>query len=363
MLISGWFQSSLAALLLAPSVLAGAQGLGVAEFIRGGKLPATIKFSAIDASYAALKIQVSGQGGGGEGMMGGGMGMGFMMMMGALGSMGGALGGEGGGGGGGGDMAGFLLLNSVTDTYWSKGETVAFGGHEFLVAYKFEFGMRKDIVPGADPSVPPMAARLRLTLVRTDMIASIAPDPDLDIAAITKMLDKAGIPYDVPIVELGQWQAMSTAILAPVFAQSKESAKKTATLSNAKQLALGMLMYSSDYDDVMPYAQSTAAVKYVEAPYLKNNELWKSLNPKGGEFRFNMALAGVSLTEVPEPANTPLFFEPNAWPDGTRVVAYTDGHAKRVDAEEWKRLQPFLKLKLKKTAKRPLPPNYGVGKG
>jgi prepilin-type N-terminal cleavage/methylation domain-containing protein/prepilin-type processing-associated H-X9-DG protein len=44
--------------------------------------------------------------------------------------------------------------------------------------------------------------------------------------------------------------AILAAILFPVFAQAKEAAKKTASLSNLKQLATGTLMYNSDNGDV-----------------------------------------------------------------------------------------------------------------
>lgn len=48
--------------------------------------------------------------------------------------------------------------------------------------------------------------------------------------------------------------AILAAILFPVFAQAKAQAKKTAALSNSKQLDLAQLMYSNDVDDVfVPY--------------------------------------------------------------------------------------------------------------
>jgi prepilin-type N-terminal cleavage/methylation domain-containing protein/prepilin-type processing-associated H-X9-DG protein len=47
--------------------------------------------------------------------------------------------------------------------------------------------------------------------------------------------------------------AILAAILFPVFAQAKLAAKKTADLSNMKQLGTASLMYSNDYDD-MAYA-------------------------------------------------------------------------------------------------------------
>ena len=45
--------------------------------------------------------------------------------------------------------------------------------------------------------------------------------------------------------------AILAAILFPVFAQAKEAAKKTACLSNAKQIALGAQLYSGDSDDMV----------------------------------------------------------------------------------------------------------------
>jgi prepilin-type N-terminal cleavage/methylation domain-containing protein len=43
--------------------------------------------------------------------------------------------------------------------------------------------------------------------------------------------------------------AILAAILFPVFAQAKMAAKKTAALSNAKQIATANMMYMGDYDD------------------------------------------------------------------------------------------------------------------
>jgi prepilin-type N-terminal cleavage/methylation domain-containing protein/prepilin-type processing-associated H-X9-DG protein len=45
--------------------------------------------------------------------------------------------------------------------------------------------------------------------------------------------------------------AILAALLFPVFAQAKEAAKKTQSISNMKQLGLAWTMYNSDYDDTM----------------------------------------------------------------------------------------------------------------
>lgn len=46
--------------------------------------------------------------------------------------------------------------------------------------------------------------------------------------------------------------AILAAILFPVFAQARESARKTSCLSNEKQLGLGFMMYAQDYDEKLP---------------------------------------------------------------------------------------------------------------
>jgi hypothetical protein len=53
--------------------------------------------------------------------------------------------------------------------------------------------------------------------------------------------------------------AILAAILFPVFAQAKEAAKKTACLSNIKQMGLASVMYLNDYDGKYPQAKATSA--------------------------------------------------------------------------------------------------------
>jgi len=45
--------------------------------------------------------------------------------------------------------------------------------------------------------------------------------------------------------------AILAAILFPVFAQARENARKISCMSNAKQLGLGIIMYTQDFDETM----------------------------------------------------------------------------------------------------------------
>src|SRR3712207_907639 len=50
--------------------------------------------------------------------------------------------------------------------------------------------------------------------------------------------------------------AILAAILFPVFAQAREKARQASCLSNMKQLATGVHMYTQDFEETMPPANS-----------------------------------------------------------------------------------------------------------
>lgn len=46
--------------------------------------------------------------------------------------------------------------------------------------------------------------------------------------------------------------ALLAAILFPVFARARENARRTSCASNLKQIGLGIMQYTQDYDERMP---------------------------------------------------------------------------------------------------------------
>lgn len=66
--------------------------------------------------------------------------------------------------------------------------------------------------------------------------------------------------------------AVLAALLFPVFSAAKEAGKKTACLSNVRQLTMGVVLYSGDFDDVLPpLANETNAVLWTDItkPYVR----------------------------------------------------------------------------------------------
>jgi prepilin-type N-terminal cleavage/methylation domain-containing protein/prepilin-type processing-associated H-X9-DG protein len=78
--------------------------------------------------------------------------------------------------------------------------------------------------------------------------------------------------------------AILAAILFPVFARARAKAQQNNCLSNVKQLALGCLMYASDYDDIFPGLETTNSINGAAVypnkwsglvyPYVKNGQLF-----------------------------------------------------------------------------------------
>jgi prepilin-type N-terminal cleavage/methylation domain-containing protein/prepilin-type processing-associated H-X9-DG protein len=78
--------------------------------------------------------------------------------------------------------------------------------------------------------------------------------------------------------------AVLAAILFPVFGAAREKARQTACASNARQLAFGILMYTQDYDDILPPSAyrlanqprsdaNTVLWMVLVAPYIMNSRV------------------------------------------------------------------------------------------
>jgi len=164
-----------------------------------------------------------------------------------------------------------------------------------------------------------------------------------------------------PVLALAVVAAVAAASAAALQRPMSEEARinQITSLANVKQVTLGLLMYAQDADEVLPYPKSPKALHYAIYPYVKDAAAFKSANEKT-EIRFNSALGGVKLKDIPEPPKTVVFYETKNWSDGRRAVGFADGSARLVPAIEWGRLAMSLLLRIPRTAE-PLPADYGKG--
>jgi prepilin-type N-terminal cleavage/methylation domain-containing protein/prepilin-type processing-associated H-X9-DG protein len=128
--------------------------------------------------------------------------------------------------------------------------------------------------------------------------------------------------------------AILAAILFPVFAKARESARRTACLSNLKQIGLGVIQYTQDYDDTLlagrngygggsgwagelyPYVKSTAvfrcpddstSIATTDAPssYALNSNFVKSVDYGG----CTDPVVGYNLAAFTAPSDTVMLYE------------------------------------------------------
>lgn len=96
--------------------------------------------------------------------------------------------------------------------------------------------------------------------------------------------------------------AILAAILFPVFTRAKQSAKRTACLSNARQIGMGTMMYLANNDDGMPlFAQYNTnppvgdpdhrGTEVLILPYVKNKDVFGSPLDQGSPY-LGTTLAG-----------------------------------------------------------------------
>lgn len=123
--------------------------------------------------------------------------------------------------------------------------------------------------------------------------------------------------------------------LKAITQDAKARAQQSSCLSNEKQLALGILMYAQDYDEVFPDARNWRTVVY---PYVGNKLVFEC--PNGGYYAMNPRLSRAFLRPISAPASTVLLYEVDA--DGRQLksvhngganYAFADGHCKWLSAD------------------------------
>ena len=134
------------------------------------------------------------------------------------------------------------------------------------------------------------------------------------------------------------------AVVFPIFAQAREKARMTSCVSNEKQMALSIMMYSQDYDEKFPPAKMWVDVTM---PYTKNEDLYRCPSVTRGldkyGYAFNVTLDMLPMDKVQEPRRQRMLFDStnlskNATDSGVslptpgrhlqgNVTAYADGHA------------------------------------
>ena len=117
--------------------------------------------------------------------------------------------------------------------------------------------------------------------------------------------------------------AILAAMLFPVFARARENARRTSCLSNLKQIGLGFLQYTQDYDESYPLTTMTGMAMTPQSswttstqPYLKSVQIFRC--PSDASARWDTAV----LPPASPPYTTSYLL--NAWFSSGKSNGYSN---------------------------------------
>lgn len=210
-----------------------------------------------------------------------------------------------------------LLTGSGQSSYYTRGETVTLGGEVYLVAYRQKntlnysalFNGKTSDLP--TPPKPTPDTVLSLSLLNLRSVVSLN---DIQVFSLQDTLNPPPPP-------------------APPAPDPKD-----ASVSNLKQLGLGLIQYVQDYDEVLPPMKSAAVVKTVLMPYIKSESVF--VQPKTNKpYLPNTSLSHRKIASFLNPSTMVTYYEADPQDDGKRAVLFLDGHVTRVEESEWQRLK------------------------
>jgi hypothetical protein len=221
-----------------------------------------------------------------------------------------------GGGGTGGLAAVYAaMFGGAGNVYYTKGEMVSVATETYLIAYTLRTKpvdymtiLREG--PGAGP---------------TEELTAESP---LCLSLLN--LRATGSLTDIRQFNLEEEIA--------AYAEVSGEQVSTDSLSNLKNIALAVQMFLADNEDVMPDMTDMVAVMDELGEYVRNDEMF--FQPDTGQsYGVNTSLSQKRLAEVRDPVSVAVFYEEEPGDDGTRGVAFLDGHAARVSPEQWEEIK------------------------
>jgi len=117
--------------------------------------------------------------------------------------------------------------------------------------------------------------------------------------------------------------AILAAILFPVFARARENARKSSCMSNMKQIGLGIMQYSQDYDEAMTPlrwswsgAYSIRPFPVLLQPYIKSTQVFKCPSNTANGFMNDTADTALGTTPPNFQPGIPISYVANAGDTG-----------------------------------------------
>lgn len=240
----------------------------------------------------------------------------------------------------------YLVYHDATPEATVNGMIDALNARDWKGVFsRFEGANVDQVAPAIQKMLPPGAQMPKLTIKITSL--TITGDTATGPVSLGFQMGTQAPTTQEDEVHLhrtnGDWKIVDGKSLQSIFTQfgkiardpslmtkARDGAKRTVILSHMKQLALAMIMYTTDYDDKVSLTQASLKAKLL--PYLKIDKVWLDADGKPLDVRINPALVGKKLTAVSKPdLCVMLSIGPKAklqYFDDKTPIAFVDGHVK-----------------------------------
>ena len=237
------------------------------------------------------------------------------------------------------------MMNAGSNQFVTRGDTLQAGGETYLIAYRRRANA-EELRAAMD--------RFRRHLPDDGSGAAETGDGFMRMrSSDTLLLCLLNMKSVGNLNDIRAFDPKTDTISDVQAAQLDKSGANQISVSNLKQIGLGLMQYVQDYDEKFPpmrSAQSMAqirrpynareltTVQQVVQPYVKSTQIFA--HPITRQiYRPNLNLSGRSLATIQDPARTVAFYEAAPAADGTRAVLYADGHVTREAETNWARIR------------------------
>ena len=160
----------------------------------------------------------------------------------------------------------------------------------------------------------------------------------------TVVIDEDGSTVHQHTIGGAPMLAVTAAVIFPVFAKSREKARQSTSLANLRQLAVALLMYAQDNKQKFPVLKTPADIEKNLGLYV-GGSTQMFISPRTGErYEVNPRISGKSIGAFENLTEMIVLYEKTPGPDGSRCVAFMDGHVRLVHAYEWDEVKKQSKM-------------------
>jgi prepilin-type processing-associated H-X9-DG protein len=219
-----------------------------------------------------------------------------------------------------------LMGGAGAGVYYTKGDVVVLAGLTYVIAYQHPSKPvdTMALMRGGTPPEP----------------ETLTPETPLTLALI--QLRTASTLGDIRPFNLDQ-EIAERAGLQKAVEGAHDGSVNAASVSNLKQIGLGLAMCADDHDGKLPNMSDPQSMKKALTKYITSENVF--VHPKTGKpYQPNPSMSGKEWQET-NTVDAVLVYEPDPAQDGTRAVLFGDGHVERVNETKW--------LGLKKTSNIP----------